>query len=177
MAASGSIRDQQAQSIVRSPGEGRDIPLGVAGVVTLKAVGDETGGTLSVYEFIMPPRTAGPPLHLHGNMDEVFYVLEGESTFLVDGETKTAPAGSFVFIPRGIAHTFWNESELPVKQLTVFTPAGIEDYFDEVTQVLAAPGEDTLGAAAAMMEKHDMVVPPENGQAYGALAPADLTDS
>lgn len=159
------------RSIVLAPGEGRVIPLGDAGDVTLKAVGRETGGTLAVYEFIVPPATAGPPLHIHRSWDEVFYVLEGEMTFLIDGRTSTAPAGSFVFIPQGIPHTFWNESAAPAKQVTVFNPAGIEEYFEEVSRVMAAGGEGTLEGAIALMEKHDMIVPPSTRQAYGALTP------
>jgi quercetin dioxygenase-like cupin family protein len=147
------------------------IPLGEAGEVTLKAVGGETGGTLAVYEFVTPPTTAGPPLHLHRTWDEAFYVLEGEMTFLIDGRTRTAPAGSFVFVPHGILHTFWNESAAPARQLTVFTPAGIEEYFEEATEALAAGGEEALEAAVALMEKHDMVVPRGTGPAYGALTP------
>lgn len=162
---------QQAQRVVRAPGEGRVISLGDAGNVILKAVRGETGGTLSVYEFVAPPATAGPPLHLHRAWDEAFYVLDGEMTFLIDGHTTVAPAGSFIFIPRGILHTFWNETSAPAKQLTIFTPAGIEAYFEEVTQVLAAGGEDSLDAAAALMEKHDMIVPPGMRPAYGALPP------
>jgi quercetin dioxygenase-like cupin family protein len=139
------------------------------GEVTLKAAGAETGGTLAVYEFVIPPETAGPPLHIHRNWDEAFYVLDGEMTFLIDGRTSTAPAGAFVFIPHGIPHTFWNESAVPARQLTIFTPAGIEHYFDDVTQVMTAGGEETLEAAIALMEKHDMVVPASTRSAYGAL--------
>jgi uncharacterized cupin superfamily protein len=128
---------------------------------------------MSAYEFVIPPATAGPPLHLHRTWDEAFYVLEGELTFLIDGRTTSAPAGSFVFVPRGILHTFWNENTEPAKQLTVFTPAGIEDYFEEVTQVMATGGDDTLEAAIALMEKHDMIVPPGTREAYGALTRLD----
>jgi hypothetical protein len=99
---------------------------------------------------------------------EAFYVLEGEMTFLIDGRTSAAPAGSFVFLPRGIARIFWNESAAPAKPLTVFTPAGIEAYFEEVTRVIAAGGDDTLEPATALLEKHDMVVPARSRQAYGA---------
>lgn len=153
------------------------IPLGGAGDVTLKAVGAETGGTLAVYEFVVPPATAGPPLHIHRSWDEAFYVLEGEMTFLIDGRTSTAPAGSFVFIPRGIPHTFWNESAAPARQVTVFNPAGIEEYFAEVSRVMAAGGEGTLEGVIALMEKHDMIVPPSTRQAYGALTPQPRTDA
>ncbi|CAA9555362.1 MAG: hypothetical protein AVDCRST_MAG59-2113 [uncultured Thermomicrobiales bacterium] len=51
--------------IVRGPWEGRRIALGDAAEVVLKAVGAETGGTLSAYECVVPPATGGPPLHLH----------------------------------------------------------------------------------------------------------------
>jgi len=177
MADVGEPVERQGQSVVLAPGEGRAIPLGDAGTVTLKAVGAETGGRLSAYEFATPPRTAGPPLHLHRGWDEAFYVLEGEMTFLVDGQTFAAPAGSFVFVPRGVLHTFWNEGAAPARQLTVFTPAGIEGYFEEATRVLGAGGDEALGAAMALMAKHDMVVPPGTGPAYGALAQSAPPDA
>jgi uncharacterized cupin superfamily protein len=110
-------------------------------------------------------------------MDEAFHVLEGEMTFVVSGEITTAPAGSFVFVPRGVIHTFWNESELPARQLTVFTPSGIEHYFDEVTEVLATSDADALEAAAVLMERHDMIVPPDSRPAYGSLTPSDPADT
>jgi quercetin dioxygenase-like cupin family protein len=164
---------RQGQSVVLAPGVGRDISLGDAGTVTLKAVATDSGGTLSAYEFATPPATAGPPLHLHRTWDEAFYVLEGEMTFLIDGRTHAAPAGSFVFVPRGMLHTFWNGSDAPARQLVVFTPAGIEAYFEEVTRVLADGGDEALDAAAALMAKYDMIVPPGTGPAYGALPAAD----
>jgi quercetin dioxygenase-like cupin family protein len=169
--------NHQTHSVVHGPGEGRAIPLGDAGVVTLKVGRRETAGTLSVYEFATPPQTAGPPLHLHRGWDEAFYVLDGEMTFLIDGQTSTVPAGSFVFIPRGVLHTFWNESASPARQLTVFTPGGIEDYFDAVTQVMERGGEDARDAAAALTEQHDMFVPPDTRPAYGALTLSDPTDT
>jgi len=164
---------QRGRAIVALPGEGRAIPLGDVGVVMMKAEGRATGGTMSAYEFTSPPRTAGPPLHIHRTWDEAFYVLEGEMTFLIDGEERIAPADTFVFIPHGVPHTFWNAGDAPVRQLTVFTPAGIEEYFDDVTRVMAAGGEETLDAAMALMERHDMEVPPSARPAYGALAPPE----
>ena len=167
-------QDRQPVGVVRDAGTGRVVSLGEAGTVTLKLVGAESAGTLAAYEFVTPPETAGPPMHLHRAWDEVFYVLEGEMTFLIAGQTHVVGAGAFVFIPRGVAHTFWNASTAPARQLTVFTPAGIEDYFDAVSQVLDAEGADGLEAAIALMEQHDMVVPATTQPAYGALAANDL---
>ena len=90
----------RAHSVVLAPGDGRDISLGPGGTVTLKAGAADSGGTLSAYEAVLLPATAGPPLHLHRGWDEAFYVLDGEMTFLIDGQTHTAPAWSFVFVPR-----------------------------------------------------------------------------
>jgi oxalate decarboxylase/phosphoglucose isomerase-like protein (cupin superfamily) len=96
-------------------------------------------------------------------------------TFLIDGCEHVARAGSFVFVPRGVAHTFWNAGAAPARQLTVFTPAGIEDYFAEVSLVLASGATETTEAATELMEKHDMVVSPSTRPVYGALAPPDAT--
>ena len=177
MADSGDSATPHGHSVVLAPGAGREISLGPAGIVTLKAVAADSGGTLSAYEAIVPAATAGPPLHLHRTWDEAFYVLDGEMTFLIDGREHLAPAGSFVFVPRGILHTFWNAGNAPAKQLTIFTPAGIEAYFAAVTQVLTDDGEETLEAAAALMAQHDMIVPPDTRPAYGALAPADRVET
>ena len=160
----------EVRPVIRAPGEGRTIALGEAGIVTLKATGADTGGATSAYEFAVPPRTAGPPVHLHRSWDETFYVLMGEMTFLIDGERRAAPAGTFVFIPHGVPHTFWNEGEAPARQLTIFVPAGIEGYFDDLTRVLDAPDDDARAAAETLMGRHDMIVVPDARPAYGTLA-------
>jgi len=90
-------------------------------------------------------------------------------TFLIDGEERVAPAGSFVFVPRGVLHTFWNAGTEPARQLTVFTPSGIEDFFDALVPVLAEGGEETAEAIIALSERHDMIVPPTDRPPYGSL--------
>ena len=76
-----------------------------------------TAGCVAVIEHLAP-RGSGSPLHVHHNEDEWFYITEGELTFWVGGQVVTAPAGSFVYGPRNIPHTFTVSSE----QATV--PAG-----------------------------------------------------
>ena len=63
--------------------------------MTIKAAGDGAMVTAQT-----APRGSGSPLHVHHHEDEWFYVLEGELTIWVDGETHVAPAGSFVLGPR-----------------------------------------------------------------------------
>lgn len=90
--------------IVQQPGAGEHLWF-FGGLATIKADGDRTGGRVMVTEQRVP-RGGGSPLHVHHNEDEWFYVLEGELTVWVDGETIVAPAGGFVFGPRDIPHTF-----------------------------------------------------------------------
>jgi quercetin dioxygenase-like cupin family protein len=70
-----------------------------SGRVTLKAGGAEAGHALSQIE-VDDPQATGPPLHVHHNEDETFYILEGELTFMID-----VVAGDFLFAPRDIPHT------------------------------------------------------------------------
>src|SRR5215469_4580 len=73
--------------------------------ITRKASGSEIG----ILEVVMSPGNE-PPLHVHRNEDEWFFVLDGEVTFHVGGESHRARAGAFVSYPRGIPHTFTIES-------------------------------------------------------------------
>src|SRR6185436_12201735 len=70
-----------------------------------------------------------PPLHVHKNEDEWFYILEGEMSFHVGGETHKGTAGAFVSFPRGIPHTFTVESP-SARFLLMNTPGGFERMFE-----------------------------------------------
>ena len=137
-------------AVVRRPGEGRQIPRTS---VLLKAEGRHSGGTLTVYEATLGPRMAGPARHLHRTGDESFYVLAGEMTFLVGEATHTLPAGSFVYVPHGVVHTFWNAGLEPARQLTFFTPSGIEEVFEALGELRAEGGEPSFEAATALSER------------------------
>ena len=79
------------------------------------------------------PKGAGSPLHVHHREDEWFYVAEGELTFWVGGRVIHASAGSFVFGPRDIPHTFTVDSEL-ARFLLVTEPGGFESFMRELSQ-------------------------------------------
>ena len=89
---------------------------------------DETGGYLSVTEIVVPPHSAGPPLHKH-DFDEAFYMLEGELIFQVEDALVTKAAGEPSFAPRNVAHTLANHSDAPARYLLICTPAGFERHW------------------------------------------------
>ncbi len=116
-----------ARAIVLGRGGGRRVPG--RGSVTLKATSEQTGGSAGVVEAISAPGE-GPRPHIHRDCDELFYVLEGEFSFLLGEETVLAPTGSFVFIPRGTVHAARNVGSETGRVLAVFVPGGAEGAFE-----------------------------------------------
>jgi quercetin dioxygenase-like cupin family protein len=90
---------------------------------------EESAGAVGVVESHVPPGWEGPPLH-HHPFDEGFYVLEGELTFQLGEELRSATPGDFVFAPADAVHTFANLSDAPARYLIVVTPGGFERYFE-----------------------------------------------
>ena len=107
--------------------------LGV--LATIKSSAETTDGRVAVIEHYAP-QGAGSPLHVHRNEDEWFYVTEGELTFWVGGETIEASAGSFVYGPRNVPHTF-GVTSAEARFLLVTEPAGFEGFL----RTLSVPAE------------------------------------
>lgn len=77
-------------------------------------------------------RKGGPPLHLHHQEDELFYVIEGDYIFQIGSEQHRLKAGDCVLGPRGVAHTWAFVGETPGRLLFAFAPAGkMEAFFVE----------------------------------------------
>lgn len=93
----------------------------------------ESNGAIGVFEGLVAP-DSGPPRHIHHNEDETFYIVEGEVTFWVAGETFIRNAGEMAFVPRGTEHTFHVESSHPARMLTIMTPGGFEGFFAEMAR-------------------------------------------
>ena len=117
--------------IALQPDEGEALWfLGV--LATIKATAESTNGRVAVIEHLAP-RGSGSPLHVHHNEDEWFYVTEGELTFWTGGQVTTASAGSFVYLPRDVPHTFLVSSP-EARFLLVVEPAGFEGFVREMSE-------------------------------------------
>ena len=106
---------------------------------------EDSGGRVSIVDNRVPAGTAGPPLHRH-DFDEAFVVLEGEVTFQLGDDLVTRRAGEVAFAPRGVPHTFANQSGADARHVIVITPAGFERYFDRLAA--RAAGVDPPATAA-----------------------------
>jgi mannose-6-phosphate isomerase-like protein (cupin superfamily) len=121
------------------------------GPVTIRYVHAETGGSYSLLEWIAPAGAPSPPVHIHHETDEGFYVMSGTYAFLLDGVGIDAGAGEHVLVPKGHPHTFWNAGEETASCLIVLSPPGFEAYFRELAAGLATA--DTEEAATAVRQR------------------------
>ena len=104
---------------------------------TLLAEGKDTDGRFSLGEGLAP-KGADPPPHTHTREDEAFYLLEGEITFRVGGQTIEAKPGDYVWPPRGIEHSFEVKTS-QARALVIYTPAGLEEAFKQLGEPAQSP--------------------------------------
>jgi mannose-6-phosphate isomerase-like protein (cupin superfamily) len=148
------MSEQPGAAFILRPGEGRSIDLG-GFRMSVKATGDETDGAFSLLEA-QEPAGFGPPLHIHRDAAEAFYVLEGEYIIFVDGQEASCLAGSFIFIPAGIPHGF-RVGGVASRKLNLYTPAAMVGYFDELAEP-AKVGDVDPAVVAQIADRYGMDV-------------------
>jgi quercetin dioxygenase-like cupin family protein len=144
---------ETSMGIAVGPGEGERIRSPLGGDITQIVRGEHSNGALAVLEAINRPGE-GPPLHVHTREDETVYVLEGEFRWKLGDELSTTGPGSFVFIPRGVAHTWEVIGDRDGRVLITFFPAGMEGFFDR----LSSSSEFDLDTFRAAAGEHGMQV-------------------
>lgn len=121
--------------------------------------GKETHGTYAIIEMTVPIG-AGPVPHTHPNFEEIFYVLEGELTFYSETGNFLAEKGATVSIPKGgNIHNFKNSSDKTAKLLCTVFPAGLDDFFVEVDELLNSNQDKELD-----IKEHIQLISEKYGQ-------------
>jgi mannose-6-phosphate isomerase-like protein (cupin superfamily) len=146
--------------IILRPDEGRSIDLGNF-AMSVKASADETDGAFTLLEADEPPGF-GPPMHIHRDAAEAFYVLAGEYVIFVRGDEFVCPAGSFIYIPAGVPHGF-RVGRIPSRKLNLYAPAAMIGYFDELSSAIATGASDADVAAIAERYGMDVIGPVPEG--------------
>ena len=119
---------------VVGPDSGREGFLGSIGV-RFMIDGPEAEERFSLVEHPMSSRALAAPLHRHTREDEYSYVIEGRMGALLGDEVVYAEVGDLVYKPRNQWHTFWNAGDVPCRILEIISPAGFEDFFEELSDM------------------------------------------
>jgi len=147
------MADQRKPFLLKA-GEGESV-WSLGGRFTAKVTAAEAEDRFALVEALAFQSTE-PPLHIHHREDEAWYVLDGKMTVYVGDEVLEATAGSFVFAPKGIPHTFTVDVE-PTRVLVFASPAGFEHFALELGKEatgdtppsdLAVPPPEILGPVA-----------------------------
>ena len=140
-------------------GQGEVVRGPAGGPATIMARTETTNGSLTCLEVTIGPGE-GPPAHIHRREDEAWYLLDGRFRFLADDELFEADPGSFVFVPRGTAHCFQNLEERPSRILVLFTPSGMERFFEEHAGLEPGPVDPLVYRQIAERSWMEVVGPP-----------------
>lgn len=136
-------------------------------------VGAERSARWSVFETdVAPGFDVGA--HLHGEAEELFYILDGELDLLAfeplvrtSGDWQSWESasgqkivrggpGSLMHVPAGCPHAFANAGTTPARMLFLVSPSGHERYLRELADMLAGGGPPSQDAIAALRARHDI---------------------
>ncbi|GAB4128319.1 MAG: hypothetical protein Fur005_46630 [Roseiflexaceae bacterium] len=162
------------QPIIHATGQGRAL-WHLGALIQFKALMSETNQQFWALEGFADHHMA-VPLHAHTYEDEIWYVLDGTIRFTIGDQHYDAPAGTFAYIPRGVAHTFlvisttarwfgfgiggtldqwFFETGIPAGSLTLPPHAAPPDpaMVANLVASLQAYGTETLGPPPAAVEQ------------------------
>lgn len=151
-------QQQHEGAMIVEPQAGRAL-WHLGALMVFKALGAETNGQFWAAEGLADSHMA-VPLHAHTREDEIWYVLEGEIAFTVGDATRVGGPGTFVYIPRGIPHTFQVRSAT-ARWFGIGTPAGLDQWFFETGEAAGAltlppapAGPPNIGAIVASLQAY-----------------------
>ena len=137
-----------------APGEGRTVNLGVTQMRLLAAGQATTDRAFTLAEFTGSQGSWTVP-HIHREMEESFYVLDGTFTFAVGEEEIAVGPGAYILVPRGTRHGI-TAGASGGRFLTLMVPGGLEEMFFELAGL---PPDSITDPAmrAAISARHDSV--------------------
>ena len=125
--------------------------------------GEESTGSVSVFEFDVPAGSRVAAAHSHDGYEETIYGLDGVLTWTVEGMPIDVGPGEALCIPRGAIHHFDNRGEVDARALAIVTPGVLgPDYFREVAAILDAGvgGPPDFAALGEVMRRHGLTPAP-----------------
>lgn len=110
--------------------------------ITFAKTASDTQGELLAFEYLVPPRTPGPPLHVHPYQEERFVeVLSGVLDARLGNDERRIGNGVTFTVSPGTPHTWRNEGTEEVRMLVEIRPAMRMEEVFETTFALARDGK------------------------------------
>ncbi|MBD2101031.1 cupin domain-containing protein [Leptolyngbya sp. FACHB-261] len=147
--------------IILQPGEGRSVKIQTS-TCTFKATGEDTQGHFGLFEFVMEPGAIGARPHIHKQLTEMFYVVEGEVDLMLGQDQVTASPGAFMIVPENTPHGFSNRGSQPATLLIMFCPADHrEQYFEGLADLTREGRQPSREELFDLMQRFDQYPVPE----------------
>ena len=140
------------RAIATEPGKGK--AWWFLGTLAVLRNPDGAPQTPTVIELTIPSG-GSPPSHIHGNLDDSFYLLDGEVVVRCGDKTILARPGGYVVLPAGVKHTLRVTSADPARMLLIHA----EDDFLDFIQAVGTPAKElTLPPAGAFDLNRDELI-------------------
>jgi len=163
------MENSKPAPITLSAEDGQNVSV-VGDTYRILVTGEQTGGAFATIDMLVPPG-GGPGPHSHANIQETFYVIDGEIEVKSEASTYIAKKGSYVVIPKGgIVHCFKNKSDALAHLLCTVIPSGLEEFFIAIGKPVPAgtflppppPDPESIGKLVKIAEQFGQkVYPPD----------------
>lgn len=114
-----------------------------------------------VLEMTLPVGSA-PPLHVHDELDDAWYILDGQMVVKCGDDELIVGAGHWVSMPRGVPHTFRVVGEREARILLVHDNSSFRDFIRDIgvpaaqRVVPSNPMFPPMEEAARIAASHDL---------------------
>ena len=144
----------QGKVHVSLPGEGAAHHIGLDKFLTKGPARDGTE-SFSVVEYEGAAGQPGPPSHIHRTFDEAWYILEGNVAFRSNANVIEARRGTYLFVPRGVAHTFQVQGSTPARWIGIFSPGRFVGLVEELGALMPPSGPPNVAELNRLFAKYD----------------------
>ena len=141
--------------VLIQPDEGEKA-IGESASYTRKILKQHTGGAFSSLDTILKNGYLGAPPHLHQELDELMFVIDGTVTVMVGEDVVEVKAGAWHLRPRKIMHCFWNTCGKDAHVIDMFLPGGFEDYLYKLNAVYKKFGKIDPAEVEKFIHQYDI---------------------